>query len=148
MMGPDIEHIQKCIKQIQNTGLKLTIENGITDFLGVQFLRSGSQCRETQPQLIEMVLKELNLQGADVNQKKIPMASSKILTAHPESPNFDENFHYRRVVGMLNFLQKCTRPDLSYTLHQCACFCENPKVEHGNTLKWIGRYLNGTRDRI
>ena len=31
-------------------------------------------------------------------------------------------------------------------MHQCARFCEDPKEEHGQALKWLGRYLHGTAD--
>jgi len=32
-------------------------------------------------------------------------------------------------------------------VHQCARFSINPKKEHGNAIKWLGRYLRGTRDK-
>jgi len=44
-------------------------------------------------------------------------------------------------------LEKSTRPDIAYAVHQCARFSVEPKVEHANALKWLGRYLFGTRDK-
>jgi hypothetical protein len=32
-------------------------------------------------------------------------------------------------------------------VHQCARFYSDPKSEHGSALKWLGRYLHGTRDK-
>jgi hypothetical protein len=50
-------------------------------------------------------------------------------------------------VGNLNYLEKSTRPDIAYTVHQCARFSENPKVEHSTAIKMIGRYLMATADK-
>jgi hypothetical protein len=32
-------------------------------------------------------------------------------------------------------------------VHQCARFSTDPKVEHGEALRWLGRYLKHTRDK-
>ena len=47
----------------------------------------------------------------------------------------------------MNYLERGSRPDIAYAVHQCARFVEDPKVEHGNAVHWIGRYLLGTRDK-
>ena len=74
------------------------------------------------------------------------MRSSRILSAHPKSDDFDNSFHYRSVIGKANYLEKGTRPDIAYAVHQCARFTQSPKTEHGEALRWLGRYLKGTRD--
>ena len=139
ILGPDASQIDKCIKDMRSQDLHLTEEGGITDFLGVQFDTDDTTCRMSQPLLIDSILKELNLLRPKTKTKDTPMASSKILSRHPSSEDFDGNFHYRRVIGMLNYLQRCTRPDISYAVHQCARFCEQPKTEHGNAIKWLSR---------
>jgi hypothetical protein len=75
------------------------------------------------------------------------MKSSKLLSRHLDSPEFDNHFNYRRVLGMLNFLAQSTRGDISYAVHQCARFSSNPREEHGKAVKWLGRYLLDTKDR-
>ena len=75
------------------------------------------------------------------------MTSSKLLSRHPSSPDFDGSFNYRQVIGKLLFLEKSTRPDLSYAVHQCARFSHDPKREHGEDVKQIDRYLKGTLDQ-
>ena len=114
-------------------------------FLGVHItiLYDKNVCM-TQPNLIRSILQELkliNVQG-NVTGKDIPMISRKILTRHEDYLDFVGHFHYRRIIGMLNYLERCTHPDISYAVHQCALYCENPKKEHGMVIKWIGRYLS------
>lgn len=101
----------------------------------------------TQSRLINSILDELNLNKDSVKTKDTPMCSSKILSRHPESEAFDQCFHYRRVIGMLNYLERSTRLDLSYSVHQCARFSEEPKTEHGKAIKWLGQYLKGNKDK-
>jgi hypothetical protein len=44
-------------------------------------------------------------------------------------------------MGKLNFLEKSTRPDIAYAVHQCARFCLEPKESHATAVKRIGKYL-------
>ena len=53
-------------------------------------------------------------------------------------------FNYCSVIGKLNFLEKSTRPDIAYAVHQCACFLADPRQSHADAVKCIGRYLKGT----
>jgi hypothetical protein len=73
--------------------------------------------------------------------------SSKTLMRHEGSEDFDKSFDYRLVVGKLNYLKKGTHADISYITHQCARFAVDPKREHGEAIKWLGRYLKGTSDK-
>lgn len=61
--------------------------------------------------------------------------------------DFDGHFHYSSVIGKLNYLERGTRPDIAYIVHQCARFAVNPKKEHALALTWLGRYLKGMRDK-
>jgi hypothetical protein len=51
------------------------------------------------------------------------------------------------VIGKLNVLEQSTRGDISYATHMCAHFCNCPKVEHGEAVKWLGCYLKGTANK-
>jgi hypothetical protein len=82
-----------------------------------------------------------------VKPKSTPASPSKILTRFPKSAPFDRSFHYSRIIGKLNYLEKGSRSDIAYIVHQCARFVEDPKIEHGQALRWLGRYLKGTRNK-
>ena len=60
---------------------------------------------------------------------------------------FDEEWYYRSVIGKLNFVEKSTRPEIAYAVHQCARFSSDPKESHANAIKRIVKYLVGTQDR-
>jgi hypothetical protein len=93
-----------------------------------------------------MVLNDLSL-DAKSNIRNLPALSTKILQRFDNSPDHLDDWHYRSVIGKLNYLEKSTRPDLAYAVHQCARFSERPKEEHSKAIKLIGRYLLGTCDK-
>ena len=46
----------------------------------------------------------------------------------------------------MNFLDKSTRPDISYATHQCDPFIEDPKISHAKAVRHIVDYLRSTKD--
>ena len=148
LAGPDPQELDDIVKEMEAVGHKLTVEGDISDFLGVQIDRiNDNTFNLSQPHLINDVLKELHLDGEKVTIKKTTGASSKTLSRHLNLPPFDDHFNYWRVIGQLNYLEKCSRPDISCAVHQGARFVSNPRVEHGKALKWLGRYLVGSKDK-
>ena len=148
LAGPNKEEVDKVIEQIRKAKLDITVEGDIQDFLGVRIDRKEDGTIEfTQPHLIDKVLKATRLDREGVKPKDTPAAASRILKRHSDSPPFQKDFHYRSVIGMLNYLEKGSRSDIAYATHQCVRFVEDPKVEHGDAVRWIARYLKGTRDK-
>ena len=99
----------------------------------------------TQPRLIDSILEEVFGTDDLPSPKAVPMASSKLLSRHHDSPDYEGRYEMRRIVGKLNFLASSTRPDIAYATHQIARFVSAPKVEHGKAVEWLAKYLLGTR---
>ena len=53
---------------------------------------------------------------------------------------------YREAVGALNWAALTTRPDIAFAMSTVARFSANPGMAHWTAVKWIFRYLAGTRD--
>jgi hypothetical protein len=115
LAGPKIGDIEQALERMQEAGLNLTVEGGISDFLAVKLSRWKDQkaFELTQPHLIQDVIKELRLEGDNVKTKVTPGASSKTLLRYNDEPDFDGHFDYRKVIGKLNYLEKCTRLDIA-----------------------------------
>ena len=83
LAGPDPKEIKKVIKLMKQVKLDVTEEGTLEDFLGVNINRkTDGSIHLTQPQLINTVLKDLNLLGENVKTKETPTCSSKILLRH------------------------------------------------------------------
>ena len=113
----------------------------VKDFLGIQVTtRNDKTLTLNQPQLIDSILKDMKFQN-NTKEKHIPALSLVILQKDTQGKPFNNDFHYRRVISKLNFLEKSTRPDISYAVHQCARFCKHPKQSHGDAIRHLCRYL-------
>ena len=145
LAGPSRELVDQAIKDIKGAGLDITEEGDIQDFLGVNINRKeDGTISLTQPHLIDQIINDLRLQGAGM--KDCP-AQKKILGRYAESQPHDSSFNYRSVLGQLGYLEKGSRPDIAYITHQCARFSIDPKVEHARALRYLGKYLVGTKDK-
>ena len=61
----------------------------------------------------------------------------KILQHDLESKDFDNRFHYRSVIGKLNYLDVLTWPDIQYAVNACARYNANPKEKYGEVIEYI-----------
>jgi len=114
LAGPDKDELKQVIANIKSVGLDVTEEGDIEDFLGVNIDRvDDDPYHLSQPHLIEQILRDLNLDGENVQTKETPSPLSRVLGAHKSSPEFDGHFHYRSIIGKLNYLEKCSHPDIA-----------------------------------
>jgi hypothetical protein len=146
-MGPVKSQVQEVIKRISKK-FNIQEEGDMCEFLGIEVQKGkdGSLCL-CQPQLIDSILKDLNLGNGQVSSRTTPVLKTRILHKDAQGEPFDESFHYRSIIGKLNYLEKSTRPDLSFAVHQCARFCSDPRKSHATAVKYIGRYLATTKDK-
>ena len=76
---------------------------------------------------------------------KTPALSTVILHKDPKGVKIHPELIYQSVIGKLNFVEKSSRPDLAFAMHQCAQFSSDPKQSHSEAVKRIGHYLKGTQ---
>jgi hypothetical protein len=146
LLSPDKAKIDECIHDLQ-ASFNLTEEGDLADYLGLRITRlEDGSISLTQPQLIDSILNDLNF-SRNTKPKTIPAPSTILLHRDVEGQPFDEHWSFRSVIGKLNFLEKSSRPDLAFSVHQCARFSSDPKKSHADAIKHIGRYLMGTRDK-
>jgi hypothetical protein len=145
--GINMEVVDRAIFDI-GENFTLTLLSSLDNILGVhlQFFDQGKTISFTQTQLIKSIIKDL---GLDQKSKPhcTPTVSNVVLHAHHGSPSHVELQSYRTVIDKLNHLEKSAGPDISYSVHQCARFCENPTIEHTAAVKRRGRYLLSSIDK-
>jgi hypothetical protein len=146
-LGPHAKEIDKAIHDLKNAGFDIEDKGTLKDYLGVnvEYLSNG-KIKLSQPHLIDQIIHDTGLTSHSRTQST-PARSTKILHRDQYGEPFDDSFHYRSVIGKLNFLEKTTRPDIAYATHQCARFCEDPKQSHAKALIHLVQYLKGTRDK-
>ena len=149
--SPDSKAIKQAIQDLTKAGFDIENKGTISDYLGVHVekLPSGKY-KLSQPQLIKHLVQELEGDLAAMKNHKptlVPALSSRILQRDEEGKPFSRAWHYRSIIGKLNFIEKSTRPDIAYATHQCARFCQDPKESHAKAILQLVRYLQHTSDQ-
>ena len=75
----------------------------------------------------------------------MPAKASQNLHAFAKSPQFNEDFNYRSIVGKLNYLAQTTRPDILAATHMVAKYSHDPHKEHGLAILHLVMYLKNSR---
>ena len=139
--APTRQELDVAIAAIKDAKLQITLEGDLADFLGVKIERkSPNEIIFTQPHLIDDILHHAK------DGKETPAASSRILTRNDNGADHDKSFHYRSIIGKLNYSEKATRPDNSFATHQCARYMSDPKKSHARAVQWLGRYISYIHD--
>jgi hypothetical protein len=131
----------------ETRAFNMTDEGNLNDYLGVkvEYLPNGT-IKLSQPHLIQQVIDDLGFNDR-TGGKATPAASTIKLHRDLHGEERREDWHYRSVIGKLNFIEKSTRPDIAYAVHQCARFSNDPKLSHENAVKRIVKYLITTKDQ-
>ena len=144
--GSDKDDIDTCMNELGQR-FEITDEGDIDEYLGVKVTRLDDGTIElTQPHLIDSIIADLGFKE-NTKGKDTPAPSTASINRDIDGPDHDESWEYRSVIGKLNFLEKSTRPDIAFAVHQCARYSSNPKQSHSTAVRYIVRYLMTTRDK-
>ena len=135
-------------KSSLKSSFALTDEGNIDKYLGIKIKeRNDKKTYElSQPHLIKRIIEAVD-GAADTNPTKTPMKPSVNITRDTNGKPRQAQWHYRSVIGMLNFVCNSTRPEVAFAVHQCARFAENPKKSHEKAVMEIIKYLKGSTDQ-
>lgn len=137
--------IEEVITKLRELGMLLEKEDNVAGFLGVHIERSNDgTIHLTQKGLIKRIIDALNVE--QLSPTRIP-AKRGVLPKDTDGDPPNGTFNYASVVGMLQYLQAHSRPDITFAVSQCARYTFSPKQSHEEALVRIGRYLKGTQDK-
>jgi hypothetical protein len=146
LCGTSGKEIQTIIDELGKL-FNITDEGEVDAYLGVKISKPTPETIELkQPHLIQQILDDMGMKpNTKTKDKAAP--SSTILRRDLDGEPFAERWDYRSIIGKLNFLEKSTRPEIAYAVHQCARFASNPRQSHANAIKYLCRYLMATKDK-
>jgi hypothetical protein len=114
IMGPMQTQVTEVIKKISEK-FKIQEEGDMCEFLGIEVIKGTDRSLSLrQPELIDSILKDQSLGNGRVAPRLTPALKTRILHRDANGESFNESFLYRSVIGKLNYLEKSTRPDLSF----------------------------------
>jgi hypothetical protein len=126
--------------------MELEVEDSVAGFLGVHIEHNNidNTIKLTQQGLAKRIVDALNLSN---RARKLTPAGSIPLVKDNDGDPPNGAYNYASVVGMLQYLQGHSRPDITFAVSQCARFVHSPKRLHEEALERIGLYLKGTLDQ-
>jgi Reverse transcriptase (RNA-dependent DNA polymerase) len=146
LVSPSSESLETELGIMQQE-FKISVEGSLSDYVGVNIERTtDGKIHMSQPNIIRSILSDLNYTN-DTKSQSTPAYSTNVLKDGKELEAHKADWNYRRVIGKLNFLCASCRPDIACAVHQCARFTADPRINHTEAVKRIGRYLIGTADK-
>jgi hypothetical protein len=122
--------------------MDLEKESDVAGFLGVHLERKDGSVKMTQKGLTARIIDALGVRDATI----VHTPATAPLPMDEKGDPVHGNFNYASVVGMLQYLQAHTRPDITMAVSQCARFVHSPKRLHEEAMERIGHYLLKTEN--
>ena len=141
--SPKMEYIEDVMRQLRDEGgLDLEKEDDVAEFLGVSISKlDDGNILMTQSGLAIKVVEALKIEK--LPRKFTPAERTPLVKDEGGDPP-ELRYNYASVVGMLQYLQGHSRPDITFAVSQVARYTHNPKKLHEFALERIGQYLKGT----
>ena len=116
LISPNEASIIEEINSLQKD-YDLTDDGPLKDYLGTRLKRhNDGKVILTQPAMIEMILKLVRLDTDNSRTKLHNTPADKVLDQDPQGKPREQKWHYRSVVGCLEYLQSMVRPDLTVSV--------------------------------
>jgi hypothetical protein len=141
--SPKQEYIDEAMDKLRQQGMDLEKENDVAGYLGVHIETRGDEIKLTQKGLARRIIEAT---GAHLLKNANTPASEPLPMDENGDPP-DSTFSYASVIGMLQYLQAHSRPDITMAVSQCARFVHSPKRSHEQALVRIAMYLRKTKNK-
>ncbi|CAA0814313.1 Uncharacterized mitochondrial protein AtMg00810 [Striga hermonthica] len=149
--GSDVKEIERLKDQLSRR-FDMKDLGEAKQILGMKITRdrNAGKLWLSQSDYIEKVLCRFNMNIAKL--VRVPLGSQFKLS-NKDSPQDNSEKEKMRVtpyasaIGSLMYAMVCTRPDIAHAVGVVSRFMSNPGVMHWEAVKWILRYLRGTKDR-
>jgi Reverse transcriptase (RNA-dependent DNA polymerase) len=131
------------MKDILRSEWEVTDLGEPSKIVGIEVTRSDDTVTISQEKYIENVLLKEGM--VDANPVGMPMDPHINFEPNPDDNELNRGNWLAKLLGSLQFISNSTRPDISYAVNRLAAYTANPGLQHHGAIKWILRYLAGTK---
>ena len=121
---------------------EMSVVEELNYFLGLQVKQWKDEIFISQEKYAKNLVKRFGLDSKKL--ASTPMSSFIKLSFDPTGVEVDPIL-YRSIIGSLLYLTT-SRPDIAFSVGECARFQATPKESYVTAVKRIIRYVNGTSD--
>jgi len=137
------ERLLNELKTELNTEFKMTEEGEVKNLLGIRINRSESTLSLDQEVYIDAVAERFDLNTCKTSQT--PMEVNFKENEERVSDYLPDNVKYQQLIGCLLYINRCTRPDISFAVTYYSQKNKEPTQADWINAKRILRYLVGTK---
>ncbi|KAL6461003.1 hypothetical protein MHYP_G00309690 [Metynnis hypsauchen] len=133
---------EMCLREVKEklkSKFKMKDLGHLTHFIGIDFTQKDGSIKMNQSKYIKDILKRFGM--AECKTRATPSELKCDLT--PDGEQTDQR-KYREMLGSLNYIMTCTRPDISWIVSKLSQHMSDPREKHMTALKHVYRYLQGT----
>lgn len=123
--------------------LKWTMQPTLYLGIKISFNSQGRLLQISQPQYIESTLDQFALTNCKTATTPFPQ-KIRLTPGTAEEIEAAKDIPYQELVGCLQWITCCTRPDIAYAVSQLSRFNSSFTVQHWTAAKHVLRYLKGT----
>ena len=140
--GSDINEIQK-VKHDLKCRFEMKDLGEAKRILGIDIIRDRKRrvLWLSQQHYIDKVLKKFQMKLG----QQFQLSAEQSPKSREEVEQMDK-LPYASIIGSVMYVMICTRPDLDHAVSITSRYMSNPGKVHWQALKWLLRYLGGTRD--
>lgn len=110
--------------------------------VAIHYVLAKRELQLGQRQNVTALLERFGM--SDANPVLLPMAAGKHLTKEGEPLADKERSVYQALVGAVQYVATCTRPDIALVVGRLGRYSAAPTVDHMAAAKTLLRYLKGT----
>nr|GFA15937.1 putative ribonuclease H-like domain-containing protein [Tanacetum cinerariifolium] len=139
IFGSPKKELSNEFEKLMHDKFQISSMGKLSFFLGLQVKQKSDGIFISQDKYVAGILKKFDF--VTVKIASTPMKSNKPLIKDEEAKDVDVHL-YRSMIGSLMYLTT-SRPDITFTVCDCARFQVTPKTSHLHDVKRIFRYLKG-----
>ena len=124
---------------------EVTVLGDPAKIVGIEITQSEDSIKIGQKQYIKSILEREGL--GQINSVATPLDPNIKFEPNPDGNEGNRSNSFARLLGELQFLANCTRPDIAFAVNRLASYTANPSLQHTTAVKRILRYLAGTQDQ-
>lgn len=145
VFGKDIQAI-KNLKTTLSKEVEISDLGEISYYLGIQVNRDRAKksLSMSQQKFIEEILQKFGKNS--LKPVKTPAEQGIRFEKNTDTATEEDIKVFQQQIGSLMYLMTSTRPDLCFSVGQCARFMSNPAPEHFKALDRIWQYLNYSKE--
>ncbi|CAM8956844.1 unnamed protein product [Rhodiola kirilowii] len=144
IFGSTSDELVKSFTKLLESEFEMSMVGELTFFLGIQVRQLDNGTEISQQKYLSEVVKKYGLGGS--KHVNTPSSPNESLVKDDGSPKTDATI-YRGMIGSLLYLT-ASRPDIMFSVCQCARFQAEPRESHVKAVKRILRYLKGTEKLV